>query len=93
MARLSEILQAARERAQAAKLNYAGALLPHEAAELLTLAPGARLVDVRARAELDLTGFIPGATHVEYQPKNRSWPKPGWPTEGFWAGRYWRGCA
>ena len=48
------------------------ALLPHEAHELLQLAPGARLIDVRSRAELELTGTLPGAVHVEWQ----SWP--GW---------------
>jgi len=49
-----------------------GALLPHEAHELLRLAPGARLIDVRSQAELELNGAIPDALHVEWM----SWP--GW---------------
>jgi rhodanese-related sulfurtransferase len=39
---------------------------------LLQIAPGARLIDVRSHAELELNGVIPGALHVEWQ----SWP--GW---------------
>lgn len=72
MGRITEILSAAQTRSQAQGWPYAGALLPHEAHELLQLAPGARLVDVRSRAELELTGQLPGAVHVEWQ----SWP--GW---------------
>ncbi|WP_324779511.1 rhodanese-like domain-containing protein [Thiobacillus sedimenti] len=72
MGRITELLDTAHSRSQANSWPYAGALLPHEAHELLQLAPGARLVDVRSRAELELTGTIPGALHVEWQ----SWP--GW---------------
>lgn len=72
MGRITELLDAAHGRSQAHALPYAGALAPHEAHELLQLAPGTRLIDVRSRAELDLTGTIPGAVHVEWQ----SWP--GW---------------
>lgn len=72
MGRISEILKTAQQRAATPPLPYSGALLPHEAIELLELAPGACLVDVRSRAELDISGAIPGAIHAEW----RSWP--GW---------------
>ncbi len=72
MGRITELLDAAHNRGQTLSLPYAGALGPHEARELLQLAPGTRLVDVRSRAELELTGVIPDAVHVEWQ----SWP--GW---------------
>jgi rhodanese-related sulfurtransferase len=72
MGRITEILTVAHNRSQSQAWPYAGALLPHEAHELLQLAPGARLIDVRSRAELELTGILPGAVHVEWQ----SWP--GW---------------
>lgn len=74
MGRLTELLDAAHTRGQSQNLPYAGSLTPPETHELLALAPGAQLVDVRARAELDLVGTIPGAVHVEWQ----SWP--GWVT-------------
>lgn len=77
MARLSEILQQARERAHTGNLAYSGALTPHEVMELMALAPGARMVDVRARAELDLCGTIPGSVHVEFQ------TYPGWQANPF----------
>lgn len=72
MGRITELLDAAHNRNQTRGLPYAGSLLPHEAYELLRLAPGSRLVDVRSRAELELNGTLPGAVHVEWQ----SWP--GW---------------
>jgi rhodanese-related sulfurtransferase len=72
MGRITEILDGAQRRGKEAQLPYAGALNPDEAIELLGLAPGARLIDVRSHAELDLTGTIPGVVHVEW----RSWP--GW---------------
>lgn len=72
MGRLTEILTTAQARAQAAGLPYEGALTPGEAAELLKLAPGSRLVDVRSHAELDLVGRIPGTVHVEWM------SYPGW---------------
>jgi Rhodanese-related sulfurtransferase len=72
MGRISNILTAAHTRIDASAQPYSGALLPHEALELLELAPGTSLIDVRSRAELDLNGSIPGAIHVEW----RSWP--GW---------------
>ncbi|HQT29837.1 MAG TPA: rhodanese-like domain-containing protein [Thiobacillus sp.] len=72
MGRITELLIAAHARSKAQAWPYLGALLPHEAHELLQLAPGAQLIDVRSRAELELTGTLPGAVHVEWQ----SWP--GW---------------
>ena len=72
MGRLTEILSLAQSRAKEVKLAYEGILLPHEAAELLEMAPGARLIDVRSRAELDLVGMIPEAIHVEFR------HFPGW---------------
>jgi len=72
MGRITELLDTAHHRSQAHVWSFAGALLPHEAYELLQIAPGTRLIDVRSHAELELNGAIPGAVHVEWQ----SWP--GW---------------
>ena len=66
MGRITEILNLAHARAQALGLNYKGALTPGEAHELWRLAPGARLVDVRTRAEWDWVGRIPGAVEIEW---------------------------
>lgn len=63
---ITEILNAARERAQRSGLPYEGALLPSEAHQLLQAAPGAKLVDVRTRAEWDWVGRIPGAVEIEW---------------------------
>ena len=60
----------ARERAKQMNLPYEGALTPAEAHDFLRENPGAKLVDVRTRAELDWVGRIPGAVEVELQ----SWP-------------------
>ncbi len=67
MGRLTEILQLAQNRARDLNLPYEGALTPKEAGEVLRLAPGARLVDIRTRAELDWVGRIPGAIEIEWQ--------------------------
>ena len=72
MGRITELLDTAHSRSQANSWSFAGALLPHEAHEFLQLAPGAQLIDVRSRAEIELNGAIPSAVHVEWQ----SWP--GW---------------
>ena len=74
---ISKILQAARERAQQMGLPYGGALLPHEAYEISREAPGARIVDVRTRAELDWVGRIPGAVEIELLTYPGSRPNPG----------------
>jgi rhodanese-related sulfurtransferase len=66
MGKITEILKAAQQRAQELSLPYEGALTPKEAHELLRSAPGAKLVDVRTRAELDWVGRIPGAVEIEW---------------------------
>lgn len=66
MGKLSELLSLAQERAKAMNLPYSGALTPNEAHQVLQLAPGAKLVDVRTRAELDWVGHIPGAVDIEW---------------------------
>lgn len=63
---LTKILQQAKERAQQQNLPYAGALTPQEAAEVLKLTASAKLVDVRSKAELELVGRIPQASHIEW---------------------------
>ena len=66
MGTLNKILQTARERALSKGLPYAGELTPSEAYALLELAPQAKLVDVRSKAELELVGRIPEASHIEW---------------------------
>ncbi len=66
MGKITAILQAAQQRAKDLNLPYAGALYPDEAYEIQQSAPGARLVDVRSRAELDWVGGLPGATVIEW---------------------------
>lgn len=66
MGKLTELLSLGQQRAQALKLPYAGALTPREAYEVLQLAPGAKLVDVRTRAEQDWVGRVPGAVEIEW---------------------------
>ena len=61
----SELLEKARARAKQMGLPYEGALTPQEAHQLLQEVPGAKLVDVRTRAELEWVGRIPGAVEVE----------------------------
>ncbi len=67
MGKLTEILQLAQRRARDLSLPYEGALTPREAFEVLAAAPGARLIDIRTRAELDWVGRIPGALELEWQ--------------------------
>lgn len=66
MGKITEILNNAQQRAKELNLPYEGALMPDEAYEIMQSAPGARLVDVRTRAELDWVGRIPGAVEVEW---------------------------
>lgn len=66
MGQLSAILELARARAQGLERPYQGELLPAEAHLLLQLAPGARIVDVRCRAEWDWVGRVPGAVEIEW---------------------------
>ncbi len=65
MGKITAILQAAQQRAKEMNLSYEGALYPAEAYEILQSAPGAKLVDVRSRAELDWVGRMPGAVEIE----------------------------
>ncbi len=58
----------ARQRASELKLPYLGALLPEEAYSLMLA--GAKLVDIRTKAELEWVGRVPGALAVEWN----SWP-------------------
>ncbi len=67
---IEEILAAAQRRGQDAKLPYAGALLPAEAHALMQQLPGAKLVDVRTRAELEWVGSVPGSVRIEWN----AWP-------------------
>ena len=68
MADADSIKKIARQRASELKLHYAGALLPQEAHILM--GAGARLVDVRTKAELEWVGRVPGSLAVEWN----SWP-------------------
>jgi rhodanese-related sulfurtransferase len=63
---VSDILARAGERAKNMKLPYAGALLPSEAHALMEQIPGAKLVDVRTRAEWDFVGHPPEAVMIEW---------------------------
>jgi rhodanese-related sulfurtransferase len=76
MTSITDILEAARERAEELGVPYSGALTPQEANEVLQHAPGAKLVDIRTRAELDWVGRIPGAVEVEWQTYPGSHPNP-----------------
>jgi rhodanese-related sulfurtransferase len=73
---LDDALQRAHERGKKMGLDYEGALMPVEAQALLQQAPGAKLVDVRTKAEWDYVGRIPGAVEIELltYPGNR--PNP-----------------
>ncbi len=81
MTTISEILAEAQRRAQEMKLPYQGALLPEEAHELLEKAPGARIVDVRTRAELDFVGRVPGSVEIEWQSYPGGQPNPHFLTQ------------
>ena len=74
------ILETARQRAQTEGLPYAGALLPEEAHALLLQHPGARLVDVRTRAEWEWVGRapLPNTAFIEWN----NWPS-GQPNPDF----------
>ena len=63
---LHQILGMAAERAAEKNLPYTGELTPREAFDLLQQDPSAMIVDVRSRAELDLVGRVPTATHIEW---------------------------
>ena len=81
MGRLTEILQLAQQRARDLSLPYEGALTPKEAWEVLLHAPGATLVDIRTRAELDWIGRIPNAVEIEWMDYPGKHPNPHFITE------------
>jgi len=66
MGKLTDLLRLAQQRAQELDLPYAGALTPAEAHTVWQLAPGAKLVDVRTRAEWDWVGRVPDAIEIEW---------------------------
>ncbi len=66
MGKLTEILTLAQARGKALERPYQGELTPQEAFDLLRLAPGTKLVDVRTRAEWDWVGRIPDAVEIEW---------------------------
>lgn len=66
MGQLTEILKLAAARSEGLERPYLGELTPQEAFTLLQLAPGAKIVDVRTRAEWDWVGRVPGAIEIEW---------------------------
>ncbi|MDR2838852.1 MAG: rhodanese-like domain-containing protein [Azonexus sp.] len=66
MGKLSELLNLAQSRSDGLHRPYQGDLLPQEAWKILQLAPGAKLVDVRTRAEWDWVGRLPNAVEIEW---------------------------
>jgi rhodanese-related sulfurtransferase len=63
---VSDILARAKKRGEAMRLPYAGALLPSEAHAVARQVPGAKLVDVRTRAEWQYVGRIPDSVLIEW---------------------------
>lgn len=76
MSNISEILASASARRSERNLSYEGELTPVEGYELLQKAPGAKLVDVRTRAEWDFVGRIPGAVEIEWETYPDGKPNP-----------------
>ena len=66
MGSVTEILNRAKLRSKEMDLPYEGALLPTEALTFLQENSGARLVDVRTKAEWSWVGRIPGAVEIEW---------------------------
>jgi rhodanese-related sulfurtransferase len=67
MGTLAALLDLAHRRAVELDLPYQGALTPTEAHQVWQLAPGAKLVDIRTRAELCFVGHIPGTVSLEWE--------------------------
>lgn len=76
MPNYEDILKQAQQRARELGLPYAGALLPSEAHTLLQKKPGAKVVDVRSRAELDFVGRIPSSVEIEWKTYPGMSPNP-----------------
>ena len=83
MGTLNEVLALAHKRADELGLPYAGALTPAEAQSIWTLAPGAKLVDVRTRAEWDWVGRVPSAIEIEWMSYPGNQPNPNFLTQLF----------
>ena len=64
---IDDVLKKARQRAREKGLPYEGALLPAEAHAILQQQTGAKLVDVRSRAELEFVGRVPGSVEIEWK--------------------------
>ena len=76
MADIEAIFKAARARAREQGLPYEGSLLPAEAHAILQNQTGAKLVDVRSRAELDFVGRVPGSVEIEWKSYPGMRPNP-----------------
>ena len=76
MSNSEDILKQAQQRGHEMGLPYAGALLPREAHTLLQQKAGAKVVDVRSRAELDFVGRIPGSVEIEWKTYPGMSPNP-----------------
>ena len=74
---IDDVLKKARQRAREKGLPYEGALLPAEAHAVLQQQPGAKLVDVRSRAELEFVGRVPGSVEIEWKSYPGMLPNPG----------------
>src|SRR5262245_2820301 len=70
MENIGEIIKNAQARAAQATLPYTGALEPENAFAVLQQMPGAKLIDVRTRAEWEWVGRVPAAVEIEWN----SWP-------------------
>lgn len=81
MGTLSDLLKLAQQRAQDLNLPYSGALTPAEAYQVWQLAPGARLVDVRTRAEWDWVGRVPNAVEIEWLSYPGNKPNPAFASQ------------
>jgi rhodanese-related sulfurtransferase len=78
---VDDVLKTATARGRQMGLPYGGALTPAEAHEVWRNAPGAKLVDVRTRAEWDYVGRIPGAVEIEIVTYPGGRPNPGFMAE------------
>jgi rhodanese-related sulfurtransferase len=81
MGKITTILQSAQQRARELNLPYEGVLYPREAYEILQSAPGAKLVDVRSRAEIDWVGRIPNSVDIEWMTYPGMKPNPHFLTQ------------
>jgi rhodanese-related sulfurtransferase len=76
MSKINDILERARQRAREHGLDYAGAVTPDEAFELLQHNQAARLIDVRSAAEWQFVGTVPGAANIEFKTYPGMAPNP-----------------